>query len=80
MLAKDHHSLYTFNFSSIIVENHDLKFAEFIINYKAINYVSTFNRLKQKINIKDDFDNNAHKFFMEHIHENCQKLKLSLSM
>lgn len=80
MLADHYHFFYLFNFSFIPIENNNPNFNEFITNYKAINHMSSFDKLEEKSNIKDDSNDNADRFIIKHILENFQKLELFFSM
>lgn len=69
ILANDYDFFNTFNLSSILVKNDDLKFDEFITNCKAISHASNSDNWKEKKNVKDDSYNNVNKFVVNCILE-----------
>ena len=67
MLADDRDFFNTLNLFFISVKNNDLKFDEFITNYKAISYAFNFDKGKEKINVEGDSYDNIDEFVVKSI-------------
>lgn len=80
LLANDYYSFYVFDYFSISIKKNDLNFDEYIRNYKAISHASTSDRLKEKSNVENDFNDNIDEFVVEHISKKFQKIELLLSI
>lgn len=80
LLIDDHDFLNTFNFSSMLVENNNLNFNEFITNCKAINHIFTFDKWEKKRNVKNDSYDNINEFVLDCIFEQSQKIELPFTI
>lgn len=67
LISDEHYFFHAFDSFSMLVENNDLNFNEFIINCKVINYTSISNRVEERSNVEDNLYDNVDEFVVKRI-------------